>query len=170
MKTKSYFWMRNCGRGVMCVGGGTGNLKCFVVCSIWIELCVQSKSKRVYFILCWSSLLYTEHQNTGLDYRQMSVFFTANLPYKCAFFLSNVYLVSKLKAFLIPLLILVSIIWEKKENYHLQNLQVTSSYWESKQREGQARHMEWAGLFCNWVDLSCGPLKTTEDCISKQRM
>lgn len=35
------------------VGKGTGNLKCFVVL---IGLSVQSKSKSVCFILCWSSL------------------------------------------------------------------------------------------------------------------
>lgn len=45
------------------------------------------------------------------------------------------YPVSKLKASSVSLLVLVSISWEKIENYCLQNLQVTSSYWVSKERD-----------------------------------
>ena len=47
------------------------------------------------------------------------------------------------------------------ENHCLQNLQMTSSYWISKDRDRLVIQSE-LDYFVKWVDLSCGLLKTTE--------
>lgn len=73
------------------------------------------------------------------------------------FFLSNVYLVSKLKTSSILVyktsLILVSINCEKIEKYCLQNLKVTSSYWVSKERDklGIMNELDCSGSGLVWV-------------------